>query len=35
MMGVNVDEKVEEISLGSPRALFHLVTNAGICAPLT
>jgi len=29
MMAVNVDEKAEELSLGSPRALFHLANNAG------
>ena len=29
MMAVNVDEKAETLSLGSPRALFHLA-NAGI-----
>jgi len=29
MMAVSVDEKVEELSLGSPRALFHLANNAG------
>jgi protease II len=33
MMAVNVGEKAEEISLGSPRALFHLVNNAGIVGP--
>ena len=30
MMAVNVDEKAEEIALGSPRALFHLANNTGI-----
>jgi hypothetical protein len=30
MITVNVDEKVEDLSLGSPRALFHLANNAGI-----
>jgi Tol biopolymer transport system component len=33
MMAVSVDEKVEELSLGSPRALFHLANNAGSFAP--
>jgi Tol biopolymer transport system component len=33
MMAVDVDEKAEEISLGSPRALFHLANNAGIFGP--
>jgi hypothetical protein len=33
MMAVNVDEKVEEISLGSPRVLFHLANKAGLYSP--
>jgi Tol biopolymer transport system component len=33
MMAVNVDEKTDEISLGSPRALFHLANNAVIFGP--
>jgi Tol biopolymer transport system component len=33
MMAVNVDEKAEALSLGSPRTLFHLVNNAGIFGP--
>jgi hypothetical protein len=35
MMAVNVDEKAEQISLGSPRALFHpagrIQPSTGIC----
>jgi len=33
MMAVNVDEKAEELSLGSPRTLFHLANNVGIFGP--
>jgi Tol biopolymer transport system component len=33
MMAVIVDEKAEDLSLGSPRALFHLAHNAAIFAP--
>jgi len=33
MMAVNVDEKAEELSLGSPRALFHLANNAVLYSP--
>jgi Tol biopolymer transport system component len=33
MMAVNVDERVEELSLGSPRGLFHLANSAGIFSP--
>jgi hypothetical protein len=33
MMAVNVDEKAEELSLGSPRTLFHLANYAGIVGP--
>jgi hypothetical protein len=32
MMALNVDEMAEELSLGSPRTLFHLANNAGILA---
>jgi len=30
MIAVNIDEKIEDLSLGSPRALFHVANNAGI-----
>jgi Tol biopolymer transport system component len=33
MMAVNVDEKAEEITLGSPRVLFHLANNGGNNGP--
>jgi eukaryotic-like serine/threonine-protein kinase len=33
MMAVNVDEKAEDLSLGSPRILFHLVNNARFPGP--
>lgn len=33
MMAVSVDEKADDMSLGSPRALFHLVNNAEISGP--
>jgi Tol biopolymer transport system component/DNA-binding winged helix-turn-helix (wHTH) protein len=33
MMAVNVDEKAEEVSLGSPRELFHLANKAVLNSP--
>jgi Tol biopolymer transport system component len=33
MMAVNVDEKIEELSLGPPRALFHLANKAELYSP--
>jgi hypothetical protein len=33
-MAVNVDEKADEISLGSPRTLFHLVNTVPVSQSL-